>query len=88
MRKNALQSGILVEWKTAQAKLWKELRDGKRKHKTKIENQFKSKNVSDTRKGLKTITGENSHLQSQSLMATGEQRLPQTIQMIYSVNMM
>ena len=40
----------------------------------KIENLFKSKNVADTWKGLKTLTGENSHGQSQSSMTTGERR--------------
>ena len=55
-----------MERKIVQAKLRKELKEGKRKYKTKIENMFKSKNVADTWKGLKTLTGENSHGQSQS----------------------
>ena len=73
-KKIAFQSGSLVDRKIVQAKLRKELKEGKRKYKTKIENLFKSKNVADTWKGLKTLTGENSHGQSQSSMTTGERR--------------
>ena len=40
----------------------------------KIENLFKSIYVADTWKGLKTLTGENSHGQSQSSTTTGERR--------------
>ena len=63
-----------MDRKIVQAKLRKELKEGKRKYKTKIENLFKSKNVAVTWKGLKTLTGENSHGQSQSSMTTGERR--------------
>ena len=73
-KKIALQSGSLVERKIVQARLRKELKEGKRKYKTKIENLFKSKNVADTWKGLKTLTSENSHGQSHSSMTTGERR--------------
>ena len=73
-KKNAFQSGSLVDRKIVQANLRKELKEGKRKYKTKIENLFKSKNVADTWIGLKTLTGENSHGQSRSSMTTGERR--------------
>ena len=63
-----------MERKIVQAKLRKELKEGKRKYKAKIENLFKSKNVADTLKGLRTLTGENSHGQSQSSITTGERR--------------
>ena len=39
-----------MERKIVQAKLRKELKEGKRKYKAKIENLFKSKNVADTGK--------------------------------------
>ena len=62
-----------MERKIVQAKLKKELKEGKQNYKTKIENLFKSKNMADTWKGLKTLTGENKHKQSQSSMTTSEQ---------------
>ena len=40
-KKFAFQSGSLVDRKIVQAKLRKELKEGKRKYKTKIENLFK-----------------------------------------------
>ena len=46
--KIAFQSGSLMERKIVQAKVRKELKGGKRKYKSKIENLFKSKNVADT----------------------------------------
>ena len=51
----------IVERKIVHAKLRKELKDGKPKYKTIIEDLLKSMNVADTWTGLKTLTGENSH---------------------------
>ena len=59
-----------MERKIVQAKLRKELKEGKKIFK----NLFKSNNAADTWKGLKTLTGENSHRQSHSSMTTGVRR--------------
>ena len=50
------------------AKLTRELREGKRECRAKIEKQFQTGNMADAWDGLKTLTGEKKNLSSGSHM--------------------
>ena len=56
-----------------QAKLTRELREGKREYRAKIEKQFQTGNMADAWDGLKTLTGEKKNMSRGSHMTTEEQ---------------
>ena len=57
-KKIAFQTGDRAERKRVQAKLMRELREGKKEYKAKIEKHFQMGNMADAWDGLKTLTGE------------------------------
>ena len=63
-KKIAFQTGDRAERKRVQAKLTRELREGKREYRAKIEKQFQTGNMADAWDGLKTLTGEKKNLSS------------------------
>ena len=64
-KKIAFQTGDRAERKRVQAKLTRELREGKREYRAKIEKQFQTGNMADAWVGLKTLTGEKKQQQQQ-----------------------
>ena len=56
-----------------QAKLTRELREGEREYRAKIEKQFQTGNMADAWDGLKTLTGEKKNMSSGSHMTAEEQ---------------
>ena len=71
-KKIAFQTGDRAEKKRVQAKLMRELREGKREYKAKIE-KFQTGNMADAWDGLKTLTGEKKNKSSCSHMTAEEQ---------------
>ena len=69
----AFQSGDRAERKRVQAKLTRELREGKRVFWAKIEKQFQTGNMADAWDGLKTLTGGKKNMSSGSHMTAEEQ---------------
>ena len=59
--------------KESAGKLTRELREGKREYKAKIEKQFQTGNMADAWDGLKTLTGEKKNLSIGSHMTDEEQ---------------
>ena len=72
-KKIAFQTGDRAERKRVQAKLTRELREGKREYRAKIEKQFQTGNMADAWDGLKTLKGEKKDMSSGSHMTTEEQ---------------
>ena len=69
----AFQTGDRAERKRVQAKLTRELREGKREYKAKVEKQFQTGNMADAWDGLKTLTGEKKNMCRGSHMTAEEQ---------------
>ena len=72
-KKIAFQTGDRAERKRVQAKLTRELREGKSEYRAKIETQFQTGNMADAWGGLKTLPGEKKNLSSGSKMNAEEQ---------------
>ena len=72
-KKIAFQTGGRAERKRVQAKLTRELKEGKREYRAKIEKKFQAGNMADAWDGLKTITGEKKNKSSGSHMTAEEQ---------------
>ena len=72
-KKIAFQTGDRAERKRVQAKLTRELREGKREYRAKVEKQFQTGNMADAWDGLKTLTGEKKNMSSGSHMTAEEQ---------------
>ena len=68
VKKIAFQRGDRAKRKRVQAKLTRELREGKREYRAKIEKQFQMGNMADAWDGLKTLTGEKKNKSSGSHM--------------------
>ena len=72
-KKKAFQTGRGAERKRVQAKLTRELWDGKREYRAKVEKQFQTGKMADAWDGLKTLTGEKKNKSSGSHMTAEEQ---------------
>ena len=72
-KKIAFQTGDRAERKRVQAKLTRELREGKREYRAKVEKQFQTGNMADAWDGLKTLTGEKKNKSRGSHMTTEQQ---------------
>ena len=72
-KKIAFQTGDRAERKRVQAELTRELREGKREYRAKIQKQFQTGNMADAWDGLKTLTGEKKNKSSGSHMTTEQQ---------------
>ena len=72
-KKIAFQTGDRAERKRVQAKLTRELREGEREYRAKIEKQFQTGNMANAWDGLKTLTGEKKNMSSGSHMTAEEQ---------------
>ena len=72
-KKIAFQTGDRAERRRVQAKLTRELREGKREYRAKVEKQFQTLNMADAWDGLKTLTGEKKNKSRGSHMTTEQE---------------